>query len=79
MKQLCFLLIRFYQKFISPLIPSNCPYTPSCSHYMMGAIEEHGVIKGILLGTWRILRCNPFTHGGYDPVPYNMKKIKWVL
>ena len=63
-------LIRFYQKFLSPLKwRTHCIYTPTCSEYAVQAISKYGIIKGILLSLWRILRCNPFSKGGYDPVP----------
>ena len=64
-------IIKKYQKYISPTLSlfNKCPYTPSCSNYAIEAIERHGVIKGSALGFWRILRCNPFSKGGYDPVP----------
>ena len=62
-------LIRVYQIFMSPMLGQRCKYYPSCSNYAIGAIREHGPIKGIGLGAWRILRCNPFSNGGYDPVP----------
>lgn len=52
-----------------------CPYTPSCSRYGLDSIEKHGVIKGGILTLWRLLRCNPFSHGGYDPVPDEFKLI----
>lgn len=61
--------IRFYQKYISPMKTTKCPYYPTCSQYGLEAIQKHGVIKGSLLAIWRILRCNPFSKGGYDPVP----------
>ena len=61
--------IKFYKKFISPLLGNHCRYLPTCSEYMMQAIEIHGVVKGLILGIWRILRCNPWAKGGYDPVP----------
>ena len=61
--------IRFYQKFISPLFPACCRFTPTCSQYALEAIEKHGVIKGFFLAFKRILRCNPYSKGGYDPVP----------
>lgn len=61
--------IRFYQKCISPLKRTKCPYFPSCSQYGYEAIEKYGPFKGSLLAVWRILRCNPFSKGGYDPVP----------
>ncbi len=61
--------IRLYQKYISAYFPSCCRFTPSCSQYTAKAIEKHGVISGIYLGTLRILRCNPWFLGGDDPVP----------
>ena len=61
--------IRMYQKYLSPLKHTCCPYTPTCSNYAIQAIEKHGAIIGSLLAVWRILRCNPFSKGGYDPVP----------
>ncbi|MBO4318154.1 MAG: membrane protein insertion efficiency factor YidD [Mailhella sp.] len=66
--------IRVYQYCISPLFPPCCRYYPSCSRYALDAIEIHGVFKGILLAAWRILRCNPFSKGGYDPVPPAKRK-----
>lgn len=69
MKKLLIALIRFYQKYISPMKKTRCPYIPSCSQYGLEAIQKHGAIKGSLLAIWRILRCNPFSKGGYDPVP----------
>ncbi len=62
-------LIRLYKRFLSPLLPSSCRFTPSCSRYTVEAIQKHGALRGTLLGAWRILRCNPFGKGGYDPVP----------
>ena len=62
-------LIKFYQKNISPCKRTRCPYFPSCSAYGMEAIEKRGPIVGSVLAAWRILRCNPFSKGGYDPVP----------
>ncbi len=62
-------LIRLYKRFLSPLLPPSCRFTPSCSMYTVEAIQKHGAFRGILLGAWRILRCNPFGKGGYDPVP----------
>ena len=66
--------IRLYQIFLSPLLGSNCRFQPSCSRYMMGAIEEWGPIKGIYLGTRRILKCHPWGPHGHDPVPKRIKK-----
>ena len=61
--------IHYYQKYISPYKTTRCPYIPTCSAYGLEAIEKYGALKGGLLAAWRILRCNPFSHGGYDPVP----------
>jgi hypothetical protein len=61
-------LIKIYQAF-SRLTPRRCRYHPTCSAYMLEAIERHGPLRGLWLGTWRLLRCHPFTPGGYDPVP----------
>jgi putative membrane protein insertion efficiency factor len=63
-------LIRLYQLTLSRLMPPNtCRFYPSCSRYGFEAIRKHGAIKGGLLASWRVLRCNPFNPGGYDPVP----------
>lgn len=61
--------VRLYQKFISPALPPSCRYAPTCSNYALEALEVHGPLKGLLLGTWRILRCNPWSLGGVDHVP----------
>ena len=61
--------IRFYQVFISPLLPPCCKYEPSCSHYAVESLKKHGPVKGFYLSVKRILRCNPYSRGGYDPVP----------
>lgn len=61
--------IRFYQKYISPLKPPSCRFTPTCSQYAIEAIRKHGPFKGFALAVWRILRCNPWGGSGYDPVP----------
>jgi len=68
-KSVALTLIRFYQRDISPARPPACRFQPTCSHYGYEAIERHGVIKGSLLTLWRLVRCNPFHRGGYDPVP----------
>ena len=62
-------LIKFYRKFVSPMKSTKCPYFPSCSEYGLEAIEKYGAFKGSILAIWRIVRCNPFSKGGYDPVP----------
>lgn len=69
LKHLLILLVKFYQKFLSPICPGVCRYTPTCSQYMIEAIETYGIIKGIWLGSKRILRCHPWGGSGYDPVP----------
>lgn len=63
------ILIKFYQKAISPFLGNNCRYTPTCSQYMLEALNVYGPWKGIYLGIKRILRCNPWGGSGYDPVP----------
>jgi uncharacterized protein len=67
-------LIRAYQFAISPLLGQRCRYYPSCSAYAIGALREHGAIRGLGLASWRLLRCNPFSNGGYDPVPPRHKE-----
>ncbi|ADZ92335.1 membrane protein insertion efficiency factor YidD [Marinomonas mediterranea] len=74
MKILFIYLVKGYQYFISPLLGSNCRFYPSCSQYMIEAIEEHGVLKGVWLGMKRLGRCHPGCDGGLDPVPKNEKK-----
>ncbi len=61
-------LVKAYRYCISPLFPPVCRFTPSCSNYMIDAVKKHGVFRGVGLGVWRILRCHPFSRGGYDPV-----------
>ena len=60
--------IRLYQRVISPALPRRCKYEPTCSAYAAQAIRELGPVRGLILAVWRVLRCNPFSHGGYDPV-----------
>lgn len=67
--RLLILSIRGYQKYISPLFPPACRFTPTCSQYAIEALRKHGPIKGFALAVWRILRCNPWGGSGYDPVP----------
>ena len=69
MKHIMIWLVRLYQKFISPIKPSCCRFTPTCSAYAIEAFKKRGFFIGFILTTWRILRCNPFCKGGYDPVP----------
>lgn len=69
MKWLALRSLRFYKRFLSPMLPSACRFEPTCSVYMYQAIEKHGVFKGGWMGIRRIGRCHPFHPGGYDPVP----------
>ncbi len=76
MKKVLLSVIRFYRKYISPHLPPMCRYYPTCSCYAIEAIETHGAFKGFLLALWRVLRCNPLSPGGYDPVPPVKEKKK---
>ena len=76
MRQALIWLVRGYQVALSPFMGGACRFTPSCSNYMIEALTVHGTFKGLLLGTWRILRCHPFGKHGYDPVP---PKGKWRI
>ena len=70
LKKTVIAMIRFYQKYLSRYkVYTHCKYTPTCSEYAAQAIQKYGVLKGGLMAGWRILRCNPFAKGGYDPVP----------
>ena len=69
MRNIFIFLIKIYQKLVSPLFPSSCRFYPTCSHYGYRAIYKYGAIKGSFMAAWRVLRCNPFNSGGYDPVP----------
>lgn len=60
--------IVVYRRVVSPMIPRRCKYEPTCSTYALDAIRELGVLRGLVLAAWRVLRCNPWSHGGYDPV-----------
>lgn len=73
MKKIFITVIKFYQKYLSSLKGTKCPYIPSCSQYGLEAIEKYGAFKGSILAVWRILRCNPFSKGGVDPVPEEFK------
>ncbi|MDD2445569.1 MAG: membrane protein insertion efficiency factor YidD [Clostridia bacterium] len=76
----CIGLVWLYKILISPLLPRVCPYTPTCSKYMINAIKEFGFAKGIVLGSGRLLRCSPKHKGCYDPIPLNLKgDLKWIL
>ncbi len=69
MTRLALNLIRQYQRRVSPSRPPACRFQPTCSHYGYEAIERHGMLRGLGLIVWRLIRCNPFNHGGHDPVP----------
>lgn len=73
-------LLLIYKRTLSPIIGNHCAYTPTCSMYSYQAIEKHGSFKGIILTIGRLLRCNPFVKGGFDPVSENYRgKIKWLI
>ena len=69
MKRLLIGAIRLYRKTLSPFISQQCRFEPTCSHYGEEAIAKHGALRGTILTVWRILRCGPWSKGGYDPVP----------
>ncbi|HOB63764.1 MAG TPA: membrane protein insertion efficiency factor YidD [Clostridia bacterium] len=80
MKRICRALILFYKKVFSPIIGRDCIYTPTCSMYTLDAIYKYGVLVGSAMGAARILRCNPFAKGGFDPVKENFRgNAKWTL
>ncbi|MFA7693496.1 MAG: membrane protein insertion efficiency factor YidD [Candidatus Hydrogenedentes bacterium] len=76
MRSILIAMIRIYQRFISPLLGEHCRFEPSCSRYAIESLEQHGLFKGIGLATWRLLRCQPFCKGGYDPVPSRTQPMK---
>ncbi|MBF0170313.1 MAG: membrane protein insertion efficiency factor YidD [Nitrospinae bacterium] len=69
MKGPLLVLLRFYKRFVSPALPPACRFHPTCSEYAAEAVDRHGPIRGGVLATWRLFRCNPFFKGGVDPVP----------
>ena len=69
LKKILIAIIKFYRKYLSQMKTTKCPYCPTCSTYGLIAVEKYGAVKGGALALWRILRCNPFSKGGYDPVP----------
>ena len=71
-------IIKCYRKYLSPLKSTKCPYYPTCSTYCMQAIKRYGAFKGGIIALWRLLRCNPFSKGGYDPLKENIK-IKYIF
>jgi putative membrane protein insertion efficiency factor len=84
-RNVCVVVLRAYRAVISPLYGDVCRYYPSCSAYALGAIQQHGVIKGVGLGAWRIARCHPWAKGGVDDVPvprvarYQITRFGFVL
>ncbi|MBP5245867.1 MAG: membrane protein insertion efficiency factor YidD [Clostridia bacterium] len=79
MKHVCIFLIKVYQKLLSPLKRNpSCRFYPTCSQYAIEAYKVHGFFVGTALAVWRVLRCNPFSKGGYDPVPPKREKKKTV-
>jgi uncharacterized protein len=68
-KRLALLPLAAYQRWISPAFPRRCRYEPTCSAYTGQAVRRFGLLRGLVLAAWRLLRCNPFSHGGFDPVP----------
>lgn len=72
--------VGVYKRYYNPLFSGNCKYAPSCSAYMVQAVKKRGFIAGVFLGIWRILRCNPFSKGGFDPVKDDLRgRAKWLL
>lgn len=68
-KNLLLLLLRGYKRVLSPMFLPSCRYVPTCSDYAIEAVEKYGALRGSVLMVWRVLRCHPFVHGGFDPVP----------
>ena len=68
LRRIAVLPIRLYQRVISPALPRRCKYEPTCSRYAVQAISRYGILRGSVLAGWRLLRCNPLSHGGFDPV-----------
>jgi putative membrane protein insertion efficiency factor len=68
MRTVVLLPLRLYQRLISPALGARCRYYPSCSEYAAQAVERFGILRGLVLAGWRLLRCNPWSHGGFDPV-----------
>ena len=78
-KKLLIKILKFYRKILSPIIKSNCIFTPTCSEYAIEAYKKHNIFYASVLIIWRLLRCNSLNKGGYDPVPDRYSKKKWVL
>jgi len=75
-KQVISWMLAGYKRWISPSLPNACRFTPTCSEYAREAVERHGTARGLLLAVWRLLRCQPFAHAGYDPVPPELKFLR---
>ena len=71
--------IKFYRRCISPMTPPSCRFTPTCSQYAIEALRKHGPLKGLYLAVRRILRCHPWSKGGYDPAPERFFQKKWLV
>jgi uncharacterized protein len=67
-RDIALLPVRLYRRLVSPVLPKRCKYHPSCSEYAVEAVRSYGLARGTVLAGWRLLRCNPWSHGGYDPV-----------
>ena len=80
MKKVLIFFLKVYKSGISPYLPRACRFTPTCSEYAMEALNKHGLIKGSILASYRVLRCNPFCRGGYDPVPekFTFKRQNYI-
>ena len=76
MKHIAIFFVWLYRKLISPIKPPTCRFTPTCSAYAIEAFQKRGFFVGLILTVWRILRCNPFSKGGYDPVPEKKVRVK---
>lgn len=76
MAHLAIILIRTYQTMLSPLLPRSCRFYPSCSHYAIDALKEHGFLRGIWFILYRLGRCHPWCEGGYDPVPQSKRRLE---
>jgi len=67
-RKIIIFFIRIYKRFISPILPNSCRFYPTCSQYAMDAVQKYGALRGAAMAAYRIIRCNPFNRGGYDPV-----------
>jgi hypothetical protein len=77
MKTVLELILKTYKRLVSPFLPPACRYVPTCSEYAAEAVARHGVFRGAMLASWRLLRCNPLARGGFDPVP--KKKLESTI